>query len=162
MPSRYRYGYDVSFLFLICKVQSNLEYIKKDLNAVERHRIQLYQARERCSVKLKKSSDDPLIIKPRTSSWPMDRNISGLGRNSYNIKRGITPVNSQYKKNEGKAQVKIPATQSKETALNEPSSQDMGQSGLAVMRKKRVHAQVSDEVCLISFWLGITSYDCTA
>lgn len=143
-------------------MQSNLEFIKDDLNAVERHRIELCQARARCSVKLKMFSDDPLMIRSRTSSRPMDRNISGVLCNSYNIKRGITPVNFQYKKNEGKAQVKIPGTQSKEAVLNEPTSLDMSQSGLAVMRKKRVHGQVCDEVCLISLWLGKTSNDFNA
>lgn len=162
MPSRYRYRYDVSFYFSYCKVQSNLEFIKDDLNAVERHRIELCQARARCSVKLKMFSDDPLMIRSHTSSRPMDRNISGVLCNSYNIKRGITPVNFQHKKNEGKAQVKIPGTQSKESVLNEPTSLDMSRSGLAVMRKKRVHGQVCDEVCLISLWLGKTSNDFNA
>lgn len=126
------------------EVQSNLEFIKDDLNAVERHRIELCQARARCSVKLKMFSDDPLMIRSHTSSRPMDRNISGVLCNSYNIKRGITPVNFQHKKNEGKAQVKIPGTQSKESVLNEPTSLDMSRSGLAVMRKKRVHGQFNE------------------
>ncbi|XP_057784867.1 E3 ubiquitin-protein ligase COP1-like [Salvia miltiorrhiza] len=126
------------------EVQSDLQYIKEDLNAVERHRIELYQAKERCSVKLKMVSGDPLGIRSRTSSRPMDRNIPGLVSNSYNI-RGITSMNFQYKKDEGRAQVNIPRTQSKEAAaLNEPTSQHMSQSGLAVMRKKRVHAQFNE------------------
>lgn len=149
-------------ILLICKVQSDLQYIKEDLSAVERHRMELYQARERCSVKLKMLSGDPLRIRSRASSRQMDRNIPGLVSNSYNIRGGITCMNSQYKKNEGKAQVNIPRTQSKEVAPSEPTSQHLSQSGLAVMRKKRVHAQVSVEVCLTSFYLGknFTSCEC--
>ncbi|XP_042059964.1 E3 ubiquitin-protein ligase COP1-like isoform X2 [Salvia splendens] len=128
----------------ICKVQSDLQYIKEDLNSVERHRIELYQARERCSVKLKILSSDPLGIRSRTSSRPMDRNMSGPVSNSYNI-RGITSMNFQYTKDEAKAQVNnIPRTQSKEAAPSEPTSQHKSQSGLAVMRKKRVHAQFNE------------------
>lgn len=122
------------------EVQSNLEFIKDDLNAVERHRIELCQARARCSVKPKMFSDDPLIIRSRTPR-PMDRNISGVVCNSYNIKRGITPVK---KTNQVKAQIKIPGTQSNEAAPSEPTSPDMSQSGLAVMRKKRVHGQFNE------------------
>ncbi|KAH6776114.1 Transducin/WD40 repeat-like superfamily protein [Perilla frutescens var. hirtella] len=127
----------------LSEVQSDMQYIKEDLNSVERHRIELYQARERCSVKLKMLSD-PLGIGSHTSSRPMDRNISGFVRNSYNIKGGITSMNFQHKKDEGRARVKIPGTQSKEAALNEPTSQHMSQSGLAVMRKKRVLAQFNE------------------
>lgn len=138
---------DVDMMFsrivLICKVQSDLQYIKGDLNAVERHRIELYQARERCSVKLKMLSD-PLGIRSHTSSRPMDRNISSHVYNSYNIKGGITSMNLQYKKDEGKARVNIPQTQSKEAALNEPTSQNISQSGLAVMRKKRILGQFNE------------------
>lgn len=138
------------------KVQSDLQYIKEDLNSVERHRIELYQARERCSVKLKmlSASGDPLGIRSRTSSRPMDRNVPVPVSNSYNIRGGITSMNFQYKKDEGKTQVNIPRTQSKEAALNEPTSQHMSPSCLAITRKKRVHAQVSDEVCFTSFYLG--------
>ncbi|KAM0049026.1 putative transcription factor WD40-like family [Helianthus debilis subsp. tardiflorus] len=40
------------------EIQNDLQYIKEDINAVERHRIELHRARERCSVKLRMISDD--------------------------------------------------------------------------------------------------------
>lgn len=129
---------------LLCQVQNDLQYIKVDLNAVERHRIELYHARERCSVKLKMLSHDPLEIRSCTSS--MDRSISGLVCNSSNAQGGITSVNFQYTKDEGKAQVNPLGTQSNEASFSGPTSQHLSQSGLAVMRKKRIHAQVREEV----------------
>ncbi|KAI7740994.1 hypothetical protein M8C21_016560 [Ambrosia artemisiifolia] len=40
------------------EIQNDLQYIKEDINAVERHRIELHRARERCSVKLRMVGDD--------------------------------------------------------------------------------------------------------
>lgn len=38
---------------ILLQIQKDLGYIKEDINAVERHRIELHRARERCSVKLR-------------------------------------------------------------------------------------------------------------
>ncbi|KAK6120632.1 hypothetical protein DH2020_045627 [Rehmannia glutinosa] len=119
------------------EVENDLLYIRKDLNAVERHRMALYRTRERCSV-----SDDPVGMRSHTSS--MDRNISGHVCNSCNAKDGITSVNFQYKKDEGKVQVKPLGTQSRDASFSGPTSQHISQSGLAVIRKKRVHAQFNE------------------
>ncbi|KAK6141182.1 hypothetical protein DH2020_025065 [Rehmannia glutinosa] len=119
------------------EVENDLLYIRKDLNAVERHRMALYRTRERCSV-----SNDPVGMRSHTSS--MDRNISGLVCNSCNAKDGITSVNFQYKKDEGKVQVKPLGTQSRDASFSGPTSQHISQSGLAVIRKKRVHAQFNE------------------
>ncbi|KAM0021282.1 putative E3 ubiquitin-protein ligase COP1 [Helianthus debilis subsp. tardiflorus] len=40
------------------EIHNDLQYIKEDIKAVERHRIELYRARERCSIKLRMISDD--------------------------------------------------------------------------------------------------------
>ncbi|KAK9056406.1 hypothetical protein SSX86_027497 [Deinandra increscens subsp. villosa] len=61
----------------ISKIQNDLHYIKEDINAVERQRVELHRPREKYSVKLRKLSDDPSV----RSSWPslMDkRNISNI------------------------------------------------------------------------------------
>lgn len=121
-------------------MQNDLVYVKEDLGAVERRRIELYRARERCSVKLK-ISDDPVGMRSRTSS--IDRNISGLACNSFNAQGGMTSVNFQYKKDERKVHVNPLGTQTKDTSFSGPTSQHISQSGMAVTRKKRVHAQVS-------------------
>ncbi|KAL8506811.1 hypothetical protein ACS0TY_017630 [Phlomoides rotata] len=121
------------------EVQNDLQYIKEDLNSVERHRIQLCQAKQRCSVKLKMLFDDPLGIRSRTSS--MDRSMSGLACNSSSVQEGVTSMKFPFKKDEGKAQAKPLATKSKEASLNDLTS---SQSGSAVIRKKRVHAQFNE------------------
>jgi len=51
--------------------------------------------------------------------------------------------NFQSKKADGKAQVSTPAPQRKES-ISRLGSENMSQSGLAVVRKKRVHAQFND------------------
>ncbi|XP_011085493.1 E3 ubiquitin-protein ligase COP1-like isoform X2 [Sesamum indicum] len=89
------------------EVQNDLHYIKEDLNAVERHRIELYRARD-------------------------------------SIQGGVNSANFQYKKDEGNVQVNPLGTQSKDASLSGPTSQHISQSGLAVVRKKRVHAQFND------------------
>ncbi|KAG8364557.1 hypothetical protein BUALT_Bualt18G0009500 [Buddleja alternifolia] len=124
------------------EVQNDIQYIKEDLNAVERHRIELYRARDRCSVKLRMVSDDPMGMRSRSSS--MDRNISGLVCNSCNAQGGISSGSFPYKKEEGKVQVKPLGTLSKDSSFSGPTSQNISQSGLAVIRKKRVHAQFND------------------
>ncbi|XP_020551942.1 E3 ubiquitin-protein ligase COP1-like isoform X3 [Sesamum indicum] len=124
------------------QVQNDLHYIKEDLNAVERHRIELYRARDRCSVKLQMLSDDPVGMRSRSSS--MDKNISGVLCNSCSIQGGVNSANFQYKKDEGNVQVNPLGTQSKDASLSGPTSQHISQSGLAVVRKKRVHAQFND------------------
>lgn len=134
---------DITFplIRLLCQVQNDLQYIKEDLGAVEKRRIQLCHARERCSVKLKMLSDDPLGIRSRTSS--KDRSMSGLVCNSCNTQGGVTSMNFPFKKDEGKAQANPLAAKSKEASLNELTSHNTSHSGSAVIRKKRVHAQVS-------------------
>ncbi|KAL7102443.1 hypothetical protein ACP275_08G121100 [Erythranthe tilingii] len=122
------------------EVQNDLVYVKEDLNTVERRRIELYRARERYSVKLK-ASDDPVRMRSRTSS--MER-IVGPASNSCTTKGGMTSVNIQYKKNEGKVHINPLGTQIKDATFSGPTSQQISQSGMAVTRKKRVHAQFNE------------------
>ncbi|GFQ04797.1 E3 ubiquitin-protein ligase cop1 [Phtheirospermum japonicum] len=124
------------------EVQNDLLYIKEDLSAAERHRMALYHARERCSLKLKLVSDDPIGRRSHTSS--MDRNISGLVYNPYNAQREVASVNYQYKKDVGRVQVNPVGIQSKDAPFSGPTSQHTSQSGSSVVRKKRVHAQFNE------------------
>ncbi|CAK9184082.1 unnamed protein product [Ilex paraguariensis] len=123
------------------EIQNDLQYVKEDVNAVERHRIELYRARDRYSVKLRMLADDPSANKSRISS--INKTSSGLISSSRNAFGGMASGNFQYKKLDGKAQVSSIGPQKKDgfTGL---SSQHLSQSGLAVVRKKRVHAQFND------------------
>ncbi|CAN4094209.1 unnamed protein product [Withania somnifera] len=123
------------------EVQNDLQYIKEDLNSVERHRIDLYRARDRYSMKLRMLADDPIGKKPWSSST--DLNFSGLFSASRNAPGGLPPGNLTCKK-DGKAQASSPGPQRKDTSISEMNSQHMSQSGLAVVRKKRVNAQFND------------------
>ncbi|XP_059276946.1 E3 ubiquitin-protein ligase COP1-like isoform X1 [Lycium ferocissimum] len=124
------------------EVQNDLQYIKEDLNSVERHRIDLYRARDRYSMKLRMLADDPIGKKPWSSST--DRNFGGLFSASRNAPGGLPTGNLTYKKLDGRAQISSPGPPRKDTSISEMNSQHMSQSGLAVVRKKRVNAQFND------------------
>ncbi|XP_009614766.1 E3 ubiquitin-protein ligase COP1-like isoform X1 [Nicotiana tomentosiformis] len=124
------------------EVQNDLQYIKEDINSVERHRIDLYRARDRYSMKLRMLVDDPIGKKPWSSST--DRNFGGLFSTSRNAPGGLPTGNLTYKNVEGKAQISSPGPHRKDNSISELNSQHMSQSGLAVVRKKRVNAQFND------------------
>ncbi|XP_044466737.1 E3 ubiquitin-protein ligase COP1 [Mangifera indica] len=123
------------------EVQTDLQYIKEDINAVERHRMELYRARDRYSVKLRMLGDDSTARKPWLSS--LDKNSGGLSSCSLHMRGGMPAGNLQQKKVDGKAQVSFPGLQKKDS-LTGSDSQCFNQSGLSVVRKKRVHAQFND------------------
>ncbi|TYI01040.1 hypothetical protein ES332_A11G173600v1 [Gossypium tomentosum] len=109
------------------EVQTDLQFIKEDINSVERHRMDLYRARDRYS--------------PWSSS--MDKNNSGIVSSSLNIRGGMPAGNLQNKKIDGKTQLSGHGSQRKD-ALSGADSQGFNQSGLSVARKKRIHAQFND------------------
>ncbi|XP_073100471.1 E3 ubiquitin-protein ligase COP1 isoform X2 [Elaeis guineensis] len=124
------------------EVQTDLQYIKEDINAVERHRIELYRARERYSVKLRMLSDDPVA----TKLWPstVDKRNSILVSSARSSVIGMCTGNFQGKKVDMKAQISHQVNQRKE-AFNGPDPQhSLTQSGLAIARKKRVHTQFNE------------------
>lgn len=118
-------------------MQTDLQYIKEDINAVERHRIDLYRVRDRYSVKLRMLGDDPST----RNAWPHEKNQSGFNSNSLSIRGGIFLGNYQNKKVEGKAQGSSHGLPKKD-ALSGSDSQSLNQSTVSMARKKRIHAQV--------------------
>ncbi|KAH9744987.1 E3 ubiquitin-protein ligase COP1 [Citrus sinensis] len=123
------------------EIQTDLHYIKEDINAVERHRIDLYRARDRYSVKLRMLGDDSNTRKSWVSS--IDKNSSGIITSSLNARGGSSAGSLQNKKGDGKAQANSHGHQRKDS-LTGSDSQCLNQSGLSVVRKKRVHAQFND------------------
>ncbi|XVF71830.1 hypothetical protein PTKIN_Ptkin12aG0071100 [Pterospermum kingtungense] len=123
------------------KVQTDLQFIKEDINSVERHRIDLYRARDRYTVKLRMLGDDSSTRKP----WPsfIDKNSSGIVSSSLNVRGVMSAGNLQNKLIDGKAQASGHGPQRKD-ALSEADSQGFNQSGLSIARKKRVHTQFND------------------
>ncbi|KAK3005857.1 hypothetical protein RJ639_015842 [Escallonia herrerae] len=128
------------------EIQTDLQFIKDDINAVERHRIELYRARDRYPVKLRMLGNDPTAAAMGSRSSSTDKNSSGLVTNYRSAYGEMTSGNFQYKKVDGKAQVGPLGPQRKD-AQSGLTSQHMSQSGLDVVRKKRVHSQLANEVC---------------
>ncbi|CAN6996472.1 hypothetical protein IGI04_018355 [Brassica rapa subsp. trilocularis] len=122
------------------EVQTDLQYIKEDINAVERHRIDLYRARDRYSVKLRMLGDDPST----RNAWPLEKSHTGFNSNSLSIRGGNPSGNFQNKKVvEGKAQGSSHGI-SKKDAQSGSDSQSLNQSSVSMARKKRIHAQFND------------------
>ncbi|KAJ4822145.1 coatomer subunit alpha [Turnera subulata] len=120
------------------EVRTDLQYIKVDIDAVEKHRIVLYHARDRYSMKLRMLGDDFNARKP----WPstIDKSHSGVISSSLSARGGMTTGSLPVKKIDGKAQTSSHGIQRKDILSG--SDLQYNQSGLSVVRKKRVHAQV--------------------
>ncbi|KAJ7960327.1 E3 ubiquitin-protein ligase COP1 [Quillaja saponaria] len=122
------------------EVQTDLQFIKEDVNAVERHRMELYHARDRYSLKLRMVDDSS-----GRKAWPsaMDKNSSGLISNSLNMRGGLSSGSIPNKRVDGTSQGSSHGIQRKD-AISGSDSQYINHSGLALVRKKRVHAQFND------------------
>uniref|UniRef100_A0A5B7BN95 Putative E3 ubiquitin-protein ligase COP1-like n=1 Tax=Davidia involucrata TaxID=16924 RepID=A0A5B7BN95_DAVIN len=125
------------------EIQTDLHYIKEDINAVERHRIELYRARERDSVKLRMLVDDTSATQACTSL--IDKQNSGIisGVPSVQGQCRMGSGNSQNRKTDAKALVSSQILHKKD-AYSGLDSQHVGQSGVTVAKKRRVHAQFND------------------
>ncbi|KAF8410785.1 hypothetical protein HHK36_003322 [Tetracentron sinense] len=126
------------------EIQTDLQYIKEDINAVERHRIELYRAKERYSVKLRMLVDDPMATKACLSS--IDKHSAGLISSARSAQGGMGSGNFQSKKADVKAQISSQGFQKKDVFSGSDSQHAVTQSGLAIARKRRVqlHAQFND------------------
>ncbi|CBI41056.3 unnamed protein product, partial [Vitis vinifera] len=122
------------------EIQTDLQYVKEDINAVERHRIDLYRSRERYSVKLRMLADDPIA----TKAWPSltDKHSSGIISSAHSTQGRMGAGSSQNKKADVKAQVSSHGLQRKDAYSG--SDSHVTQSGLVVARKRRLHAQFND------------------
>lgn len=127
------------------QIQSDLQYIKEDINSVERHRMELYRARDKYSLKLRMLGDDPTIRKPWSSST--EKHSGGFISSSHNSRAAMSSDNLHNRKMEEKPQGSSQGFLRKDT-LSGSESQHLNQSSLAVARKKRVHAQVSGHFTL--------------
>ncbi|KAL5991384.1 coatomer subunit alpha [Asimina triloba] len=121
------------------EVQTDLQYIKDDINTVERHRIELYRARERYSVKLRMLLDDPMSAKV----WPpsVDKLNSTVVSSACSVQGVAYSGNFPNKKVDGKGQRQSQGQQRKEAFGGSDPPNVLTQSG-AVARKRRVHVQV--------------------
>ncbi|KAK4784431.1 hypothetical protein SAY86_018799 [Trapa natans] len=123
------------------EIQNDLQFIKEDINAVERHRLELYRAKDRYSLKLQMLGDEPTARKP----WPplLEKNPSCFMSSPITARGSLSSGSLQSKKVDSKGQASSHGLQRKD-ALSGSDSQHVNQSSLAIMRKKRVHAQFND------------------
>ncbi|OMO64748.1 hypothetical protein COLO4_31850 [Corchorus olitorius] len=121
------------------EIQADLQYIKEDINAVEKRSIELYRAKERCSVKLRMLVDDSFAAKTFPSL--VDKNSNGKF-GARNLQGWMGSASSQNKV-DVKAQASSQGFRSKDAYGGSDSAYDTN-SGLAVARKRRVHAQFND------------------
>ncbi|KAK8466988.1 hypothetical protein PHAVU_008G214400 [Phaseolus vulgaris] len=123
------------------EVQTDLQFIKEDINSVEKHRMDLYRARDRYSLKLRMLDD----LGGR-KSWhsSLDKSSSGIISSPLNLRGGLSS-GSHTKKNDGKSQINSHGLGvQRRDAVTGSDSQLINQSGLALVRKKRVHTQFND------------------
>ncbi|XVE51040.1 hypothetical protein DITRI_Ditri02bG0006500 [Diplodiscus trichospermus] len=122
------------------KIQSDLQYIKEDIIAVEKCSIELYRAKERCSTKQRMLVDDSFAAKTLPSL--VDKHNNGITTGARNFQGRMGSTSSQNKV-DIKAQGSSQGFRSKDAHGGSNSAYDTN-SGLAVARKRRVHAQFND------------------
>lgn len=120
------------------QIYSDLNYIKDDINAVERYRTELYRAKERFSVKLRLVNNDPIARK----AWALltDKHGSDTICSPHYM---LGQMGTQNQKADVKAQASSQALQNLD-ACSGSDLHSVAPSALAVARKRRVHSQVSD------------------
>ncbi|CAM8908657.1 unnamed protein product [Rhodiola kirilowii] len=121
------------------EIQTDLQYIKEDINAVERYRIELHRAKERHSVKLRMLRNTPAITRPRS----IDKYLSGINSSAPIIQHGHASGNQQGKTLDLNAPAGSQGPQRKDT-YSGPDPQHNSPSGSVIARKRRVHAQFSE------------------
>ncbi|XP_022149595.1 E3 ubiquitin-protein ligase COP1 [Momordica charantia] len=122
------------------EVQTDLRFLKEDISAVERHRMELFCARDRYSMKVCMAGDDMNARKPWSSL--ADKRSDGPTSTSLNTWGVVSAGNFQNKKADSRSQVSSYGLYKKD-ALNGPEPH-LNPTGLSVARKKRVHAQFND------------------
>lgn len=127
-------------MFFPFQIQKDLQYVKEDLNVVERQRIDSCRARNRSSPKLRMSTDD--FITTRSWSSSVEKKINSSISSSQNSPGGMSTWNFLSTNMVGKTQAsKLGPHKKDNMSLTNP--QHTSQLGLSVVRKKRVHSQVS-------------------
>lgn len=124
------------------EIQTDLQYIKEDISAVERHRLELYRTKERYSMKLRMLLDEPAASKMWPS--PMDKPSGLFPPNSRGPLSTSNPGGLQNKKLDLKGQISHQGFQRRDVlTCSDPPSAPI-QSGNVIARKRRVQAQFNE------------------
>lgn len=131
----------------IVQIQTDLQYIKEDISSVERHRMELYRAKERYSMKLRMLMDDPPLLSARPYTQSSDKHSSIFFSNNSlaSLAGSCSGGVLQNRKTDAKGQV-VGAYQGlqRRDAITEfePAGPGPVQSGAVMARKRRVQQQV--------------------
>ncbi|KAK8934844.1 E3 ubiquitin-protein ligase COP1 [Platanthera zijinensis] len=122
------------------EVQTDLQYIKEDVLAVEKHTVELYRARERYSVKLHMLLDDPVASKMLPSTANQHNNVS--------VSSACIPLEGDYSELVQGKEVDMKSHRSnsihprKDAFSGSDTQPSTTQTRLNVTRKQRIHSQV--------------------
>nr|UQE85541.1 E3-ubiquitin ligase [Bacopa monnieri] len=124
------------------EIQADLQYIKEDIHAVERRRIELYRRRDRYSAKMRMLADDP----SSKTAWPSligKSNGMTVSRTAVSVGHGrLSSGGSENRKGDAKSSASYLTV--RKDVHGGTETQNPTQSGLALARKRRVHSQFND------------------
>ncbi|XP_009769727.1 E3 ubiquitin-protein ligase COP1 isoform X1 [Nicotiana tabacum] len=123
------------------EIQNDLKYIKEDINAVEKRRIELYRARSRYSAKMRKLVDDSSAMTVRPSLG--DKEGGAIVSSSVDSQEQGRAGTAQTRNTDARAPGNSQVVQWKDDHGG-PDSQRPNQPGQAIARKKRIHAQFNE------------------
>ncbi|URE24239.1 E3 ubiquitin-protein ligase [Musa troglodytarum] len=123
------------------EVQTDMQFIKEDINAVEKHRAELYRVRERSSVKLRMLFDDPIPTKLWSPTADQHNSILVSNFRSSLVRAGSD--NLQIRSNDVKAQLNHQEHQRKD-AFSGSETSSLIQSGRVIARKRKIQAQFKE------------------
>ncbi|GLU18173.1 hypothetical protein SLE2022_344870 [Rubroshorea leprosula] len=119
------------------EIQNDLQYIREDINAVERRGIELYSEKDRYLIKPRMVIDDPTTAKPCSSLIDKHTSVIYGGHAGHSWMCSSSQQNNKTGVN---AQASSQGFQNKDGCGGSDSSY-VTPSGLAVARKRRVDAQ---------------------
>ncbi|KAK4485043.1 hypothetical protein RD792_007651 [Penstemon davidsonii] len=119
------------------EIQSDLQYLKEDIHAVEQRRIELYRRRDRYSAKLRLLGDDP-------SSKSVWQSLIDKHSAAAVYRTAIEPTQRQMSNRKTDAKSSVSHVPLRKDAHGGSDTQNLPQSGLVLARKRRVHAQFND------------------
>lgn len=132
------------FFFFPFQIQKDMQFVKEDINVVERERINSCRTRNRSLPEVHMSTDDFTMVRSWSSS--VEKNTSTSISSPQNSRGRMSTWNFLSKNVAGKTQA-VKLGPHKKDNMNISNPQHTSSSGLSVVRKKRVHSQVYSKEC---------------
>lgn len=127
----------------LTEIQSDLQYMKEDINAVERRRIDLFRERERFSGRMRMLVNNPAAEKASPSL--VDKHANGINFSVYSAQIQMSSGSSQNKKLDANTLANFPAQGLQRKDVYSATGLQTGSpSGLVLARKRQVYSQFND------------------